>query len=151
MSLQVCASPRLISVMENLYERKLLTRFVIDEAHCVSQVNDRVLFWPQSFTFLWVSLCLSPSHSVGSRFPPRLQEAEHVTSKVSFCINDGTHSNCKSSCSEGHSKSAEDDKTTDVSEQRILIIRVWCYIIYSKIQADRPCKKNSSKIYLFCL
>uniref|UniRef100_A0A8D2BA60 RecQ-like DNA helicase BLM n=1 Tax=Sciurus vulgaris TaxID=55149 RepID=A0A8D2BA60_SCIVU len=34
---KVCASNRLISTLENLYERKLLTRFVIDEAHCVSQ------------------------------------------------------------------------------------------------------------------
>ncbi|XP_036593125.1 Bloom syndrome protein [Trichosurus vulpecula] len=34
---KVCASNRLISTMENLYERKLLARFVIDEAHCVSQ------------------------------------------------------------------------------------------------------------------
>ncbi|KAM5171012.1 recQ-like DNA helicase BLM isoform 2-T3 [Mantella aurantiaca] len=34
---KVCASARLITTMENLYERKLLTRFVIDEAHCVSQ------------------------------------------------------------------------------------------------------------------
>uniref|UniRef100_A0A6I8PXE0 DNA 3'-5' helicase n=1 Tax=Xenopus tropicalis TaxID=8364 RepID=A0A6I8PXE0_XENTR len=36
-SLDVCASTRLISTMENLYERQLLARFVIDEAHCVSQ------------------------------------------------------------------------------------------------------------------
>ncbi|XP_018416862.1 PREDICTED: Bloom syndrome protein [Nanorana parkeri] len=34
---KVCASNRLITAMENLYERKLLARFVIDEAHCVSQ------------------------------------------------------------------------------------------------------------------
>ncbi|OCT89876.1 Bloom syndrome protein homolog [Xenopus laevis] len=34
---KVCASTRLISTMENLYERQLLARFVIDEAHCVSQ------------------------------------------------------------------------------------------------------------------
>ncbi|XP_019495797.1 PREDICTED: Bloom syndrome protein isoform X2 [Hipposideros armiger] len=34
---KVCASKRLISTLENLYERKLLARFVIDEAHCVSQ------------------------------------------------------------------------------------------------------------------
>lgn len=37
--IQVCASNRLISTLENLYERKLLARFVIDEAHCVSQVS----------------------------------------------------------------------------------------------------------------
>uniref|UniRef100_A0A452E3H5 RecQ-like DNA helicase BLM n=1 Tax=Capra hircus TaxID=9925 RepID=A0A452E3H5_CAPHI len=34
---KVCASNRLISTLENLYERGLLARFVIDEAHCVSQ------------------------------------------------------------------------------------------------------------------
>ncbi|XP_053320931.1 recQ-like DNA helicase BLM [Spea bombifrons] len=34
---KVCASTRLMSSMQNLYERKLLARFVIDEAHCVSQ------------------------------------------------------------------------------------------------------------------
>ncbi len=36
---QVCASGRMISALQNLYERGLLARFVIDEAHCVSQVN----------------------------------------------------------------------------------------------------------------
>ncbi|NXR33783.1 BLM protein, partial [Zosterops hypoxanthus] len=34
---KVCASSRLVSALENLYDRKLLARFVIDEAHCVSQ------------------------------------------------------------------------------------------------------------------
>ncbi|NWU50332.1 BLM protein, partial [Dromas ardeola] len=34
---KVCASGRLMSALENLYDRKLLARFVIDEAHCVSQ------------------------------------------------------------------------------------------------------------------
>ncbi|XP_068131072.1 recQ-like DNA helicase BLM [Hyperolius riggenbachi] len=34
---KICASNRLITAIENLYERKLLARFVIDEAHCVSQ------------------------------------------------------------------------------------------------------------------
>nr|XP_035159759.2 recQ-like DNA helicase BLM isoform X2 [Callithrix jacchus] len=34
---KICASNRLISTLENLYERRLLARFVIDEAHCVSQ------------------------------------------------------------------------------------------------------------------
>ncbi|XP_046890088.1 Bloom syndrome protein homolog isoform X1 [Hypomesus transpacificus] len=34
---KVCASHRMISALENLYERGLLARFVIDEAHCVSQ------------------------------------------------------------------------------------------------------------------
>ncbi|XP_069480286.1 recQ-like DNA helicase BLM isoform X2 [Ambystoma mexicanum] len=34
---KICASTRLISTLQNLYERQLLSRFVIDEAHCVSQ------------------------------------------------------------------------------------------------------------------
>ncbi|XP_053220772.1 recQ-like DNA helicase BLM isoform X2 [Podarcis raffonei] len=34
---KICSSGRLMSTLENLYERKLLARFVIDEAHCVSQ------------------------------------------------------------------------------------------------------------------
>ncbi|XP_027017477.1 Bloom syndrome protein homolog isoform X3 [Tachysurus fulvidraco] len=34
---KVCASGRMISALKNLYERGLLARFVIDEAHCVSQ------------------------------------------------------------------------------------------------------------------
>lgn len=36
---QVCASGRMISALQNLFERGLLARLVIDEAHCVSQVN----------------------------------------------------------------------------------------------------------------
>lgn len=35
---KVSASNRLISTLHNLYDRGLLARFVIDEAHCVSQV-----------------------------------------------------------------------------------------------------------------
>uniref|UniRef100_A0A9J7YRG2 RecQ-like DNA helicase BLM n=1 Tax=Cyprinus carpio carpio TaxID=630221 RepID=A0A9J7YRG2_CYPCA len=34
---KVCASGRMISALQNLYERGLLARLVIDEAHCVSQ------------------------------------------------------------------------------------------------------------------
>ena len=36
---QISASERLLSVLQSLYQRKLLGRFVIDEAHCVSQVS----------------------------------------------------------------------------------------------------------------
>ena len=35
---QVSASEKLLSCLANLYRRQLLARFVIDEAHCVSQV-----------------------------------------------------------------------------------------------------------------
>uniref|UniRef100_A0A8C0EG80 DNA 3'-5' helicase n=1 Tax=Bubo bubo TaxID=30461 RepID=A0A8C0EG80_BUBBB len=41
---KVCASNRLMSALENLYDRKLLARFVIDEAHCVSQVKTLTCF-----------------------------------------------------------------------------------------------------------
>uniref|UniRef100_A0A671K1B2 RecQ-like DNA helicase BLM n=1 Tax=Sinocyclocheilus anshuiensis TaxID=1608454 RepID=A0A671K1B2_9TELE len=34
---KVCASGRMVSALQNLYERGLLARLVIDEAHCVSQ------------------------------------------------------------------------------------------------------------------
>ncbi|XP_071844680.1 uncharacterized protein [Apostichopus japonicus] len=34
---KISASPKLISIMEHLYMRGMLARFVIDEAHCVSQ------------------------------------------------------------------------------------------------------------------
>lgn len=34
---KVCASGRMISALQNLFERGLLARFIIDEAHCVSQ------------------------------------------------------------------------------------------------------------------
>ena len=40
---QVSASNRLISALQNLFERGLLARFVIDEAHCVSQVSSSAL------------------------------------------------------------------------------------------------------------
>ena len=33
---KISASKRLVKIMENLYERNLISRFVIDEAHCVS-------------------------------------------------------------------------------------------------------------------
>uniref|UniRef100_A0A8D0G5B4 RecQ-like DNA helicase BLM n=1 Tax=Sphenodon punctatus TaxID=8508 RepID=A0A8D0G5B4_SPHPU len=34
---KVCSSTRLMSALENFYDRSLLARFVVDEAHCVSQ------------------------------------------------------------------------------------------------------------------
>jgi len=44
---QISASEKLLSVLSNLYRRGVLDRFVIDEAHCVSQaclpVNIEVL------------------------------------------------------------------------------------------------------------
>lgn len=40
---QICASGRMISALQNLYERGLLARFVIDEAHCVSQVDKMLI------------------------------------------------------------------------------------------------------------
>jgi len=37
--LQISASEKLLSVLNNLYRRDVLDRFVIDEAHCVSQAG----------------------------------------------------------------------------------------------------------------
>ena len=36
---KISASNKLISAMQHLYSRGMLKRFVIDEAHCVSQVG----------------------------------------------------------------------------------------------------------------
>lgn len=56
---KVSASNKLISALHNLYERGLLARFVIDEAHCVSQVcSSASLLLPQSA----VCFCLCNSH-----------------------------------------------------------------------------------------
>ena len=38
--LQVSASNKLIEALNRLHQRGLLSRFVIDEAHCVSQVSN---------------------------------------------------------------------------------------------------------------
>ena len=52
---QVVQSPKFMSVMEHLYRRQRLSRIVIDEAHCVSQVS-RLLV-------VRSSLLRSPDHS----------------------------------------------------------------------------------------
>jgi len=36
---QISASEKLLSVLNNLYQRGVLDRFVVDEAHCVSQAR----------------------------------------------------------------------------------------------------------------
>ncbi|VDO09369.1 unnamed protein product [Rodentolepis nana] len=48
--LQVAASGKLKQVMQSLYQRNMLARFVIDEAHCVSQV--KATFW-HNFGVCW--------------------------------------------------------------------------------------------------
>uniref|UniRef100_G3P9W4 DNA 3'-5' helicase n=2 Tax=Gasterosteus aculeatus aculeatus TaxID=481459 RepID=G3P9W4_GASAC len=54
---KVSASQKLISAMQNLYERGLLVRFVIDEAHCVSQ-------WGHDFCLDYKRL-----HELRQKFP----------------------------------------------------------------------------------
>jgi len=39
---QISASEKLLSVLDNLFRRDVLDRFVIDEAHCVSQASYRI-------------------------------------------------------------------------------------------------------------
>jgi len=39
---QISASEKLLSVLNNLYRRDVLDRFVIDEAHCVSQARSLI-------------------------------------------------------------------------------------------------------------
>lgn len=63
---QVSASNKLISALQNLYERGLLARFVIDEAHCVSQVCSWIYIQSaesfQSITFNQLTLILQWGH-----------------------------------------------------------------------------------------
>ncbi|CAG13113.1 unnamed protein product, partial [Tetraodon nigroviridis] len=63
---KVSASNKLISALQNLYERGLLARFVIDEAHCVSQVCFQVYTQSaecvQTFTFNPPTLILQWGH-----------------------------------------------------------------------------------------
>ncbi|XP_071794868.1 uncharacterized protein [Asterias amurensis] len=54
---KISASPKLISAMEHLYHRNMLARFVIDEAHCVSQ-------WGHDFRPDYKRLC-----KLRERFP----------------------------------------------------------------------------------
>ncbi|ESO95258.1 hypothetical protein LOTGIDRAFT_176674, partial [Lottia gigantea] len=42
---KIVASDKLLSCFQHLYNRKVLDRFVIDEAHCVSQVYAEFLSW----------------------------------------------------------------------------------------------------------
>lgn len=85
---KVSASNRLISALQNLYERGLLARFVIDEAHCVSQVCSFAFMRTQSCCMLLFLAAAILNHSiilnlsVGPRFPPRLQEAAWTASEV---------------------------------------------------------------------
>jgi hypothetical protein len=49
---QVSASDKLMSCLESLHRRNMLDRFIIDEAHCVSQVG--VVFIPSDWLLLTV-------------------------------------------------------------------------------------------------
>ena len=75
---KLCASNKLISALHNLYERGLLTRFVIDEAHCVSQVCVSCLLHHLQYALIFATaIVYQPATlniSVGSRFSPGLQE-----------------------------------------------------------------------------
>lgn len=76
---KVSASNKLISALQNLFERGLLARFVIDEAHCVSQVCSSALCTTCKKAFIFAAAIVKPpaslNLSVGSRLPSRLQEA----------------------------------------------------------------------------
>ena len=48
--LQVSASNKLIEALNRLHQRGMLSRFVIDEAHCVSQVSNFYVYVTVTFS-----------------------------------------------------------------------------------------------------
>lgn len=122
--LQVSASNRIISAMQNLYERGLLARFVIDEAHCVSQVCYIALMHNNlQPAFIFYILSIIPSRQffylfiifiVGPRFPSRLQEVAWTASEVPQRSNDGSDRHRHPPCAKRHPQPATYDSATSV-------------------------------------
>ncbi|XP_010215565.1 PREDICTED: Bloom syndrome protein [Tinamus guttatus] len=71
---KVCASGRLISALENLYDRRLLSRFVIDEAHCVSQWGHDFRKDYKRLNMLRKKFCSVPMMALTATANPRVQK-----------------------------------------------------------------------------
>ncbi|XP_009632903.1 Bloom syndrome protein [Egretta garzetta] len=71
---KVCASSRLMSALENLYNRKLLARFVIDEAHCVSQWGHDFRQDYKRLNMLRKKFCAVPMMALTATANPRVQK-----------------------------------------------------------------------------
>lgn len=116
--LQLVASQKLTSVLENLYRRKLLSRFVIDEAHCVSQVRNPFPWCTSVYKFPSFQHHHSNEHLsflVGTWLQAWLHETEIVAWAISWCTNDGGHCHGHSKSPQGHSPSARNDRSQVVS------------------------------------
>ncbi|XP_044300847.1 Bloom syndrome protein isoform X2 [Varanus komodoensis] len=73
-AMDVCASGRLMSTLENLYERQLLARFVIDEAHCVSQWGHDFRKDYKRLNMLRKKFCSVPMMALTATANPRVRK-----------------------------------------------------------------------------
>ncbi|CAM5087636.1 unnamed protein product [Natator depressus] len=71
---KVCSSGRLLSALKNLYERDLLARFVIDEAHCVSQWGHDFRQDYKRLNMLRQKFCSVPMMALTATANPRVQK-----------------------------------------------------------------------------
>lgn len=128
--LKVSASNKLISALQNLYERGLLARFVIDEAHCVSQVCRLASLCGTLFIFALSSVMnhhVTLNFPVGSRFPPWLQEAARIASEIPQSADDGLDGHCHPPCSERHPPPAEYDSAAGVRAPLLVLSHIFTW------------------------
>ncbi|XP_029139155.1 Bloom syndrome protein [Protobothrops mucrosquamatus] len=71
---KVCSSGQLMSALENLYQRQLLARFVIDEAHCVSQWGHDFRQDYKRLNMLRKKFSLVPMMALTATANPRVQK-----------------------------------------------------------------------------